>query len=73
LQDLDARILAKRQIERDAVESPLVKQFAGFDDRVGAGGLEAHLLRELAEDRQMKFGVLDDEKFVVHFVVPLRT
>src|SRR6266481_2210046 len=70
LQDLDARVLAERQAKRDAVERPLGQQLAGFGDRVSAGGPEAHLLRYLAKDRQMKVGILNDEKFVAHAACP---
>lgn len=61
LKDLDARILAERKVERDAIEGTLVQQLAGLGDRVGSGGPEAYLLRNLAKDREMEFGVLDDQ------------
>jgi len=52
---------AERKVERDAIEGTLAQQLAGFGDRVGSGGPEAYLLRYLAKDREMEFGVLDDQ------------
>jgi len=46
------------------------QHFAGFGHRVDAGGPEAHLLRDLAKDRQMNLGVFNDEKFVADVACP---
>jgi len=71
LRDLHAGFFAQRKVERNAVEGAPAQRSGSLADGVGARGRKTGLRGDLADDREMKAGVFDDEEFVAHDVISI--